>query len=513
MRITRHSLVIVAGAVAVLASVPAFAQTTTDPQGMLQQYANAQTNWQNAIAPYAITLFKGLAAVDFAWTCITVALEKQEAQGVVAAIIKKLMTIGIFWILLAYAPTWFPAIIQSFVQIGGSASGMPVPMNPSDIMAQGLTIAGTLWNAAATNTSLMTNPVSGIVGGMALLMAGIVIVGCYLIITIHFIMAMVESYLVLGAGYIFLGFGGSRWTSNYTERYISLVLSVGARLMVLYLVIGVGQLFAAQWVTAVTVATTPGTNQFTIVAVFTIASQVVIYAIVCWIVPKIAGNVIGGTLSVSGGDAFAAGAMAATAAITAGSAALAATGVGAPAAAAVQGAATAASAGTAGAAGAATATGAGSAAVGGAGGAASFGSASFAPAAASGGGGGAGGGGSSFGGGGGGSTSGGGGSATPPPPASAVGSTDSGSGAPGGPGAAKGPSNGSSGGDTTGARAVATPPPPAETASPSSAKGRSGVDLKEVASHLKRGVDGTIGRAPEGPTISGAGLNIGHASE
>jgi type IV secretion system protein TrbL len=504
MRITRHSLVIVAGAVAVVASVPALAQTT-DPQGMLQQYAAAQTNWQNAIAPYAITLFKGLAAIDFAWTCITVALEKQEAQGVVAAIIKKLMTIGIFWILLSYAPTWFPAIIQSFVQIGGSASGMPVPMNPSDIMTQGLTIAGTLWNAAATNTSLLTNPVSGIVGGMALLIAGIVIVGCYLIITIHFIMAMVESYLVLGAGYIFLGFGGSRWTANYTERYISLVLSVGARLMVLYLVIGVGQLFAAQWITAVTTATTPGTNQFTIVAVFTIAAQVVIYAIVCWIVPKIAGNVIGGTLSVSGGDAFAAGAMAATAAITAGSAALAATGVGAPAAAAVTSAATAASAGTAGAAGAGAATTAGAAGAGaaGAGGAAGFGSASFAPAAASGGGGGG-----AFVGGGGGSTASGGGSATPPPPASA----DSGS---GGGGSAKSPSGGS-GGDTTGARAVATPPPPAEggTSAPAGAKDDSSRrQIEKVASHLKSGVDGTIGRAPEGPTISGAGLNIGHGSE
>lgn len=504
MRITRHSLVIVAGVVAVLASVPALAQTT-DPQGMLQQYAAAQTNWQNAIAPYAITLFKGLAAIDFAWTCITVALEKQEAQGVVAAIIKKLMTIGIFWILLAYAPTWFPAIIQSFVQIGGSASGMPVPMNPSDIMQQGLTIAGTLWNAAATNTSLLTNPVSGIVGGMALLIAGIVIVGCYLIITIHFIMAMVESYLVLGAGYIFLGFGGSRWTSTYTERYISLVLSVGARLMVLYLVIGVGQLFAAQWVTAVTTATTPGTNQFTIVAVFTIAAQVVIYAIVCWIVPKIAGSVIGGTLSVSGGDAFAAGAMAATAAITAASAAVAATGVGAPAAAAVTSAATAASAGTASAAGAGAATtagAAGAAGAGAAGGGAGFGSAAFAPAPASGGSGGAG----AFMGGGAGPTSSGGGSATPPPP------PDSASGG----GGSKGPNGVSGGGDTTGARAVATPPPPAEGGSSTSAGAKedsSRRQIEKVASHLKSGVDGTIGRAPEGPTISGAGLNIGHGSE
>src|SRR5271154_2546320 len=101
--------------------VPAFAQT--DPQGILQDYATASTNWQNAIAPYAYTLFKLLAAVDFAWACIVVALEKQDMQGVVATIIKKLMTIGFFWILLAYAPQWFPLVIQSFVQVGGAGSG------------------------------------------------------------------------------------------------------------------------------------------------------------------------------------------------------------------------------------------------------------------------------------------------------------------------------------------------------------------------------------------------------
>ena len=97
-------------------AIPAFAQT--DPQGILQDYATASTNWQNAIAPYAYNLFKLLAVVDFAWTCIVVALEKQDMQGVVAAIIKKLMTIGFFWIMLAFAPRWFPF---RFLQVSGDS--------------------------------------------------------------------------------------------------------------------------------------------------------------------------------------------------------------------------------------------------------------------------------------------------------------------------------------------------------------------------------------------------------
>ena len=39
----------------------------TDPQGMLQIFADASVNWQNAIFPFALNLFKLLAVVDFAW--------------------------------------------------------------------------------------------------------------------------------------------------------------------------------------------------------------------------------------------------------------------------------------------------------------------------------------------------------------------------------------------------------------------------------------------------------------
>ena len=61
-------------------------------------------------------------------------------------------------------------------------------------------------------------------------------------------MALVESYVVVGAGFIFLGFGGSRWTAPYVERYIALAVAVGVKIMVLYLLIGGGITISAGWV-------------------------------------------------------------------------------------------------------------------------------------------------------------------------------------------------------------------------------------------------------------------------
>jgi type IV secretion system protein TrbL len=64
---------------------------------------------------------------------------------------------------------------------------------------------------------------------LALAFAALLIVVSYTLITINFIVTLVESYLVVSVGFIFLGFGGSRWTAPYTERYIGLAVSIGIK--------------------------------------------------------------------------------------------------------------------------------------------------------------------------------------------------------------------------------------------------------------------------------------------
>ena len=473
MRISRNKVfAMVLGIVPILLTESALAQGTTDPQSMLQIFSGASVNWQTAIFPFALNLFKLLAAVDFAWTCILIGLEKSDFQTLVAAIIKKLMNIGIFYALLVYAPQWFPSIIQSFVQVGGVASGTPTPLNPSDIFKMGMTIAGTLFNAASQTTSLLM----GFATSLSLVFAAIVIFVSYLAITVHFALAMVESYLLIGSGYIFLGFGGSRWTASYAERYVSQVISIGTRLMVLYLVIGLGQQFATQWITAAQVAATGATANISLA--WTLAGEVAIYGLICWTVPKMVSSVIGGSIQASAGDAVGVGVAAATAAI---SAVGLASGVGAPASAAGAASATSSVASAANA-GNVTSAAAGATSLGAAGGSGAsggFGSASFAPSAAS-----------SGGTGGGRTFVGGGGSATPPPPSDE-------------PSSRSGANRGVSA-DTYGARPVKTPFPPPDVEN----KTQAGLDKTK---DLIKGIHASL--PPDGAVSSGPGLNIGHSAE
>ena len=99
---------------------------------------------------------------------------------------------------------------------------MPGPLSPGDIFVQGLNIAGALIDAGSTS-AFFTNPGTS----LALVLCAVLIMISYIIITLNFIVTMVESYLVVSVGFIFLGFGGSRWTVPYTERYIGLAISIG----------------------------------------------------------------------------------------------------------------------------------------------------------------------------------------------------------------------------------------------------------------------------------------------
>jgi type IV secretion system protein TrbL len=53
-------------------------------------------------------------------------------------------------------------------------------------------------------------------------------------------LAMVESYLVIGAGSDFSWFGGSRWTAAYVEGYIAYAVSVGMKILCFLFACGPG---------------------------------------------------------------------------------------------------------------------------------------------------------------------------------------------------------------------------------------------------------------------------------
>src|ERR1019366_155284 len=177
-----------------------------------------------------------------------------------------------------FGPTWIPAIIDSFTQLGQQASGVG-PLQPGAVFQRGLDIGGALFGGASDAGFL-----SNFGTAMAMVFAAILSFVAFCFISIQLVAALVESYIVVAAAFFFLGFGGSRWSAPYVEKYIALAVGVGVKIMVLFLLIGVGMALSAGWVA---VAQTVATSANPAMGALDIVGESLIFLALCWFVPKI----------------------------------------------------------------------------------------------------------------------------------------------------------------------------------------------------------------------------------
>jgi type IV secretion system protein TrbL len=170
-----------------------------------------------------------------------------------------------------------------------------------------------------SSSAFFTNPGSSLVLGFAALL----IVVSYTIITINFIVTLVESYLVVSVGFIFLGFGGSRWTAPYTERYLGLAVSIGIKIVLLYCLISAGFNLSVGWLDeaqGIATSTRPAMTAFDVMG------GSLIFMMCCWQIPKLFAAVIGGSPALTGGDLIATAAAVGSAALAVGGVAAAGAG-------------------------------------------------------------------------------------------------------------------------------------------------------------------------------------------
>src|SRR6266481_3269066 len=268
------------------------------PSSILDEYKGLQNGWITKLLGAAQRLFFLLAGIEVAWSFTLLAIEKADFQALTAAIVRKIMWIGIFYAILLYGVTpggggWIPAIMDSFHILGQNASAVG-PLGPSAIVGFGVNMSVDLLSSLKGADFL-----TGFSSSMALVFCAVLIFIAYLAIAIQFVVAMVESYLVIGAGVIFLGFGGSRWTAAYVERYIAYAVSVGMKILVLYLLVGAGMTLSQGWIAvAQSAAASPDPAR----TGFDLAAAAVMFLCVCWMSPKISSAMLGGVASMSGGD-------------------------------------------------------------------------------------------------------------------------------------------------------------------------------------------------------------------
>lgn len=225
-------------AVAVLVSFlmalsPAFGADSLDKIVIL--YRDNAAAWQTTLATLALRLFLILAAIEFAYTAIRLAFRGADLSEWMAELLNQVLFIGFFLTLLLNSSAWAKAIVDSFrsaANQAGQASGGSPNLSPSDIFDVGLQIA----NKIGEQTSILSPGAS-----LGLILCALVILVCFALIAAFLILALVESYVVISAGVLLMGFGGSRWTKDYALKVVIYAVSVGAKLFILQLLVALGQ--------------------------------------------------------------------------------------------------------------------------------------------------------------------------------------------------------------------------------------------------------------------------------
>lgn len=213
-------------------SAAASAQLTN--QGMLDQvvteFATRATAWQTEVMAAAMFPFWTLGAISLVWTFGFMALRKADIGEFFAEFIRFCLFFGFFLWLLRNGPAYAGSIVRSLRQLGEQASGV-TSVTPSGIVDVGFLI----WKQAISNLSIWS-PVDSLVG--TVLSAGILLL--LAVIAVNMLLLIVSAWLLMYAGIFFLGFGGSRWTSDMAINYYKTVLGVAVQIFTMVLLVGIG---------------------------------------------------------------------------------------------------------------------------------------------------------------------------------------------------------------------------------------------------------------------------------
>lgn len=292
-------IIVLVGAV----SFPDVALANTISTGLLTPYYAQEQQWFSVTQPLARDLWVSLFIIELAWFGAKRVLFKVDIHSLIPALVKTILFASFGLAFINNGATWFHDIVASFADVGSRAAHIPT-ITPGTILADGMNVAAALVNGmgkiGATMASksilgdLVGNPGVMILGGLF----GILVILAFIVVTAEFIVIQVMSYILFGVGIILLGFSAFRPVASFAEKYFSAAISVGVRMMILYVIIGIGMGIAKAWPAEINASPTFDTALL-------VLGQAAIFGYLAVKIPSLAASLLQGSLNTGGGEMLA----------------------------------------------------------------------------------------------------------------------------------------------------------------------------------------------------------------
>ena len=205
---------------------------------VMHRFDSTASQWADKLTSAASWLFWTLSTISMVWTFGQMMLRKADIGELFTEFIRFILFTGFFWWILISAPAISRTIIMSFRQLGGETTGLGDELKPAVFSNVGFQVLeSVVSNFSSWDLSLSF---AGIIFAVGVLV-------CSALIGVHIVILVCSGWILAYAGIFFLGFGGSKWTSEIALNYYRAVLQVAAQLFSMVLLADIGHKILLQY--------------------------------------------------------------------------------------------------------------------------------------------------------------------------------------------------------------------------------------------------------------------------
>ena len=246
---------------------------------VLQEFLQALQGDYSKLQSLAQGLFYYLAGIQIAVSALWLMFKGDPLEAFVKTL-QIFFTLSVFYTLIEFGGSWMPQIINGFISMGASSSGIS-SLTPSSVMNQGLSIGFAILDNFA-NWCWVTHPFGAILACVIL----VAIIVLYGLLAAETAVLLIKSYVLVALSGLMFAFGANELVRPMAMNYFKAVMGIGLQLLTFYLIMGVGVQIGSQWSSLVQqAASAHDLKPFLVV----LAAVLVFYTIVKNVPPFIAG--------------------------------------------------------------------------------------------------------------------------------------------------------------------------------------------------------------------------------
>lgn len=223
-----------------LCPAPAFAAADTDfVSKLVKEFYTKTSAWEPILRKYALLVFRWLLILEVCFLGIKAALNRDQIPDIFKQFVMLLLTAGFFLAVINNYQEWSWNLIDGLRGIG-------MQLSSSQVESDSPFLAGMKLVRLIISKLSVWSPGNSI----ALLVAALVIIVCFALISAQVVLIKCEAMVAMMAALILVGCGGSSFLREYAINAIRYVLSVAFKLFVMQLVLTVGVQFIETFNTA-----------------------------------------------------------------------------------------------------------------------------------------------------------------------------------------------------------------------------------------------------------------------